>query len=110
MSFTHCYDDIAKMEVRREQARFMRKVVKLLTDFEIEFRFNPGGIAVWGETYVKIVREAQPVVEACLSKDHSYIRQWDGRHSGRNITLNDNSPEVFAGLVNKLAAAPFRAC
>jgi hypothetical protein len=82
-------------------------------EFKIEFRFNPGGVAVWGETWVKIQHEAKPVVEACLSKDFSYIRQWDGRNCGRNISLSSNphtgGPSAIAKLVRELAAKPFRA-
>ena len=108
---------------RIQQMRFCKEVRKLLGDgYEVTFYFNPGGIAVWGETFVKIsIREGteygagliaesdMPVVEACLSHDFSYIRQWDGKHSGYNVQFGYKAkgPQEFADLVKSLASQPF---
>jgi hypothetical protein len=110
-----------KNAARIQQMRFCKEVRKLLGDgYEVTFYFNPGGIAVWGETYVKIsIREGteygagliaesdMPIVEACLSVEFSYIRQWDGRNSGRNYPCKYNTPSVFADGVRSLASRPF---
>ncbi len=105
-----------KNAARLEQMRFCKQVRKLLGDgYEVEFHFNPGGVAVWGETYVHIYKLDEfharvPVVEACLSVDFSYIRQWDGRHSGNNHPFNYRMEENIEGFVLKvrqLSARPF---
>ncbi len=107
-----------KNQARLEQMRFCKQVRKLLgADYEMEFHFNPGGPAVWGETFVHIFWTAPigvsatavkvPCVEACLSVTFSYIRQWDGRHSGQNIAIRYQSAEGFAATVRRLAARPF---
>ncbi len=121
-----------KNQARLEQMRFCKQVRKLLgDDYQVEFHFNPGGVAVWGETYIhiskvhvgewtnapsdfvpdpKACRSVKPVVEACLSVTFSYIRQWDGRGSGRNIGIRytDHTDLVlFVHTVRTLAARPF---
>jgi hypothetical protein len=109
MTLTYCYDNDAKHKVKLAQARFVRAVAKLLPDFKVEFSFNPGGIAVWGETMVKASHAGEPKVEACLSKDFSYIRQWaGGSASGRNHSITLNDPQKFADMLRSLAAQPFR--
>ena len=85
----------------------------------VEFHFNPGGPAVWGETYIHIHRvgnpfydleSPKPVVEACLSVDFSYMRQWNGQHSGRNRQVSyirPLDPPAFAMAVRELERRPF---
>lgn len=119
---------------RIKQMQFCKKVREALgEEFEVTFYFNPGGVAVWGETYVKIFSLTNtgidanggsltiakyPVVEACLSHDFSYIRQWDGQHSGHNYAcrykastykLNPNYDYLddFLLKVRTLASKPF---
>ncbi len=133
-----------KNAARLEQMRFCKQVRKLLgDDYQVEFHFNPGGVAVWGETYVNIyksgghycsdprhgtpcigsttcdactdecthrhIRKGMPAVEACLSHDFSYIRQWDGSHSGNNIRITYDlyAAPQFADTVRSLAKRPF---
>ena len=104
-----------KNQARLAQMRFMKQVRKLLgDDYTVEFHFNPGGPAVWGETYVHVYKLDEfharvAVVEACLSVEFSYIRQWDGRGSGRNIQIAYARMEAstFAAQVRSLATRPF---
>ena len=50
----YCYNEPAKKAQSAAIRRVYRAAAKHLSDFRIEVRFNPGGIAVWGETYAKI--------------------------------------------------------
>lgn len=106
MELTYCYDEIAKDQNKRVLAKFIRAAAKLAPEFKFEARFNPGGIAVWGEHWVKVTREGQPVVEAIVEKGYTIVRQWDGRNSGRNIQIK-RDPAVFALEVRAQAAKPF---
>ncbi len=81
---------------------------------------------MWGETFVHVFRvdatgisitgpvgvTKTPVVEACLSVDFSYIRQWDGRHSGSNHRvpgyISTPDVEIFVRMVRMLAARAVR--
>ncbi len=110
-----------KNAARLEQMRFCKQVRKLLgDDYQVEFHFNPGGVMVWGETFVHIFRHEftdsgplegtkTPIVEACLSVTFSYIRQWDGRGSGKNHAISYGSDNVgtFVDMVRRLAERPF---
>jgi hypothetical protein len=121
-----------KNAARIEQMRFCKEVAKLLgDDYKVEFHFNAGGHAVWGETYVKVYSasthkcsmitcnwnhdqwktELLPIVEACLSVDFSYMRQWNGKQSGGNhfIKYNDKlCAPAFAMAVKELERREFR--
>lgn len=101
---------------RIKQMRFCKKVRESLgSEFEVTFYFNPGGVAVWGETWVKIHWTAPigvsatavrvPVVEACLSHDFSYVRQWDGRHSGFNYATHYQAQRKEYDCVGKFVEA-----
>ena len=105
-----------KNAARIQQMRFCKEVRKLLGDgYEVTFYFNPGGPAVWGETYVKVHRlepdgAKLPIVEGCLSVDFSYMRQWNGSHSGRNHQVSyirPLDPLAFAMAVRELERRPF---
>ncbi len=112
-----------KNAARVKQMQFCKKVRAILEphDYTVEFHFNPGGPAVWGETYVHVYWTSQtgetsttvpriPVVEACLSVDFSYIRQWDGRNSGRNVQCQYATPrdvQMFVSNVRSLSSKPF---
>ena len=46
-----------------------------------------------GETYLKIKDPTgRPIVEACLSVEFSYMRQWNGQHSSRNHQISYTRP------------------
>jgi hypothetical protein len=107
MTISTCYNESAKKSESLKQASVMRKVRKALPEFKIDFKFNPGGIAVWGDTWVRVYEDNQPKVEACLGKDRSYIRQWDGRNSGRNHFINMDVDQIVS-MINSLASQPFR--
>lgn len=110
MEITYCYDETAKNANKLKQARFLRAVAKELAAFKVEFKFNPGGIAVWGEHWVKIYRGSQPVIEAIVERGYTIVRQWDGNHSGHNHQLPQQdrlNPEKFAAIAIALANRPF---
>ena len=125
-----------KNAARIQQMRFCKEIRKLLGEgYEVEFHFNPGGPAVWGETFVHIFKNPPqsigdtcaacgegnewcecggpvkvPIVEACLSHNFSYMRQWNGQHSGRNHQVSyirPLDPTAFAMAVRKLERRPF---
>lgn len=110
-----CYDNTAKQTQSRKIRSVYRQAAKLLSEFKIEVRFNPGGIAVWGETYAKIyarrledytfVTPSQPVVEAYDTSMGLLVRQWDGRNSGANHYVQ--TLEQFVSLARELASRPF---
>lgn len=101
----YCYDEPAKQKHSQAMRRFYRAAQKQLPEFDFAVRFNPGGVAVWGETYAKIRRDGQPVAEAYDTSMGLLTRQWDGRNSGRNQYVNDL--EAFVRLVRELSAKPF---
>lgn len=128
-----------KNSARIQQMQFTKKVAKLLgSDYKVDFHFNPGGPAVMGETYIKVWKvdysnfithvksgrseglrspvtyqaPAQSgIVEACLTADgYSYMRQWNGRDSGRNHSISYVRPldaQAFAMAVVELERRPF---
>jgi hypothetical protein len=108
----YCYNNDAKMRQSRSMRAAYRKALKALNsvaipteEYGMTVHFNPGGIAVWGETYAKITRNGFPVVEAYDTSMGLLVRQWDGRNSGRNhyVTTLDQ----FVNLVLNLANTPF---
>lgn len=101
----YCYNEPAKKAQSLAMHRFYRAAQKLLPEFTFKIHFNPGGIAVWGETYLKVYLNDKPVVEAYDTSMGLLTRQWDGRNSGRNHYVQDLS--VFVGLVRELAAKAF---
>lgn len=110
MQIEYCYDETAKNENKRVQASFLRKVAKLLPNFKVESWFNPGGIAVWGEHWVKIYNGDMPVIEAIVEKGYTIVRQWDGNRSGHNHQLPQQdrlNVEKFVAMAQALAARPF---
>jgi hypothetical protein len=110
MEITYCYDETAKDANKRKQAKFLRAASKQLSAFKMDFKFNPGGIAVWGEHWVKIYLGSQPVIEAIVEQGYTIVRQWDGKRSGHNhqIPQQDRlNPEKFATMVIALANRPF---
>ena len=101
----YCYDATAKIQQSKSMRAFYRQAVKLLPTVTFKTHFNPGGIAVWGETYAKLYRDGLPIVEAYDTSMGLLVRQWNGRNSGRNHYVA--SVEEFAALVETLAAQPF---
>jgi hypothetical protein len=101
----YCYDEPGKNKQSREMKAFYRDAAKQLPAFTFKTHFNPGGIAVWGETYAKIYRDGAPVVEAYDTSMGLLVRQWDGRNSGRNNYISTLGQ--FVSLVQTLAAQPF---
>ncbi len=107
----YCYDAEGKKQVQLAVKRFYRAAAKQLPEFTFKVHFNPGGIAVWGETYAKVYRAGVPVVEAwnvdgAHTSGRMLVRQWDGRNSGHNTYASTMAD--FTDTVRKLAAAPFR--
>lgn len=104
---TYCYDLDAKLAQSRAILRVYRAAAKQLTGFTIKTHFNPGGIAVWGETYAKIYFGADPypVVEAYDTSMGLLVRQWDGQHSGVNHYVQ--TLDQFVKLVLELTRQPF---
>ena len=101
-----CYNEPAKKAHSQAMRKFYRAAGKELPAFQFKTHFNPGGIAVWGETYAKLYRDGKPVVEAYDTPTGLLlVRQWDGRNSGRNCYVQTLSQ--FIELVNELAAKPF---
>lgn len=110
-----CYDNPAKQAQSRAIRKVYRQAAKQLSEFKIDVRFNPGGIAVWGETYAKIyarrledytfVTPSVPVVEAYDTSMGLLVRQWDGRNSGANHYVQ--TVEQFVSLARELASRPF---
>ncbi len=51
MTLHYCYDDAAKKRIAAKLKTALRKAAKAmgLSSGEYDLRFNPGGIAVWGE-------------------------------------------------------------
>lgn len=101
----YCYDNVAKSKQSASVRRVYRAAAKQLPEFEFKTHFNPGGIAVWGETYAKIYRDGKPVVEAYDTSMGLLVRQWDGRNSGANHYVD--TVEKFVSLVKSLSAKPF---
>lgn len=105
-SRAYCYNEPAKAQQTQKTRRFYRAAMKVLgNDFTVAYHFNPGGIAVWGETYAKFYRDEKPIVEAYDTSMGMLVRQWDGRNSGANHYAQDL--DTFIRLVNELAAKPF---
>ena len=86
----YCYDATGKKQHSLAVRRFYSAVLKALPEF-VKARpvyFNPGGIAVWGETHLYLY----PIhgcglstgVEAFDTVDGILLRQWNGRNSGHN--------------------------
>lgn len=112
MQITYCYDSNKKKSHRRACEAFLREAAKQLPGFQISSHFCAGGIAVWGETWVKITQDGKPVVEAIVARDYTIIRQWDGKRSGCNRQLGSEhrrDPAKFAQMVRTLATPPFLA-
>lgn len=109
-----------KNALRIAEMRFCKQVAKMLPDtYSLEYHFNSGGPAVMGETMIYVRWTCYgdsdtvviPVVEAQLSDHFSYMRQWDGRNSGRNIGFdwqNKQAVDYFVGMVRTLASQPFQ--
>ncbi len=104
---SYCYNELKKESLHRAMKRFYRRVGKALDPhFSVKLHFNPGGIAVWGEVYMKISVGGRPVVESYNTSMGILVRQWDGNNSGRNVYVS--SLEELVSQINALAAAPFK--
>ncbi len=101
----YCYDNDAKLIQSRRIRKIYRESLKQLAGFTFKTHFNPGGIAVWGETYAKVYAGTLPVVEAYDTSMGLLVRQWDGNNSGTNHYVN--TVEQFVSLVKILASKPF---
>lgn len=101
-----CYDNDAKQNHSLRVKKFYRAAAKQLPGgYVLKSHFNPGGIAVWGETYAKIYFNNKPVIEAFDTPQGLLVRQWDGRNSGRNYYTVDL--DGFVQLITGLATLPF---
>lgn len=107
IKLSYCYDEDAKQKQCRVREKFIRLVAQQLSEFEVKARFLAGGVAVWGEHWVKITRNGLPVVEAIVAEDYTIVRQWDGQSSGRNVSIPRDA-EAFARTVRAEADKPFR--
>lgn len=104
-----CYNNPAKLAHSQKIRRVYRQAAKVMPEFTFRVYFNPGGIAVWGETYAKLYGR---LANAYLANIEAYdtsmgllVRQWDGEHSGANHYVN--TTEEFINLVRTLAQKPF---
>lgn len=70
MTISYCYDDAAKTAFATKAKTALRKVAKALglAKGQYDLRFNPGGIAVWGEI--------------TLHTDNWYIQVSEGHNLG----------------------------
>jgi len=104
---SYAYDNNAKLTHSRAVRAFYRAAQRELRGDGFTFKtyFNPGGIAVWGETYLKVYRDGKPIVEAYDTNMGMLVRQWDGHYSGHNHYVSNLFPFVF--MVRELAAKPF---
>lgn len=118
-------DPAAKIAHSRAMKRFYNAAARLLNHggnhYTIKTHFNPGGIAVWGETYAKVYAidatfptpNGKPIVEAFDTEfnfsgepnGRVLIRQWDGRNSGHNHYVT--TLEQFVTMVRELESKPF---
>jgi hypothetical protein len=101
----YCYDNSAKSSHSRAIKAVYRKLALKLPEFTIKTHFNPGGIAVWGETYAHIYFCGKPVAEAYDTSMGMLVRQWDGNHSGTNNYVQ--TLDQLADAVRSLSSRPF---
>ncbi len=107
----YCYDDSAKKSHSRKVRAFYRAALKQLPEFTTcrPIHFNPGGIAVWGETHLNLF----PIhgcgfgtgIEAYDTTMGILVRQWDGHNSGRNHYAQ--TLEQFVSIVKSESSRPF---
>jgi hypothetical protein len=105
-----CYDEPAKQAHKRRVAAFFRVTLKQLAEvgaYTGTVRFNAGGIAVWGETYLKVSLNGVLVVESYDTHMGMLVRQTNGSRSGRNHYVH--SQKQLVAIIQQLAAAPFAA-
>ena len=69
---SYCYDELAKAKQTAKVRKFYREALKMLPGFDAKVHFNPGGIAVWGETYlhlhINLCREDMSVIGGHLNE------------------------------------------
>lgn len=106
---TYCYNDPAKKAAASKFKSALRKVAKALglQAGQYDLRFNPGGIAVWGEVTLHT-----DTVYIQASNGHSLgvlVRTCKGRKDytgGRNNWLSTSlllsNPEMFAQSVKNV--------
>ena len=93
----YCPGNSAKQAQSRAMRRFYKAASKQLPGFQFETHFNPGGPAVWGETYAKLYLNDRPVIEAYDTHMGILVRQWDGRNSGHNNYVQTLEQFVLSG-------------
>jgi hypothetical protein len=103
MTFSYAYDDAAKKATASRFKTALRKVAKALglTKEQFDLRFNPGGIAVWGEV---TLHTDTLYIQASKGCDMGVlVRTCNGRKDycgGRNnylpVALLLSNPEAFA--------------
>jgi len=90
---TSCYDEEAKAQYRSESDAFFRAFARELKihipSAKVRVKWNPGGIAVWGNSGAEVSIDGEAVVEAFISESLGLcVRQLrinDGRRqAGRN--------------------------
>ncbi len=109
MQMTYCYDDAAKQKAANTYKRALRKVAAHLIDMggcttQFDLRFNPGGIAVWGE--VTLHTETRYIQASHGCDLGVLVRTCKGRKDytgGMNhwlpFSMLLNNPEGFAARV-----------
>lgn len=106
MTISYCYDEPAKKAAASKFKTALRKVAKALslTTEQYDLRFNPGGIAVWGEVtlhtdtvYIQASKgyDMGVLVRTCKGrKDYT-----GGRNNYLPTKLLLSNPEEFAKKV-----------
>lgn len=93
MTMTYCYDDKAKRGYALKYKRELRRVAKamglLLGQYDL--RFNPGGVAVWGEV--------------TLHTDRYYIQASKGYDTGVLVRTCKGRKDYTGGMNHRLPFA-----
>src|SRR4051812_25473909 len=78
MTLRYCYDDKAKQAAASKYRSALRKVAKALglRPGQYDLRFNPGGIAVWGEI---TLHTDTHYIQTSAGHDRVLIRTCEGR-------------------------------
>ena len=102
-----CYNETAKDAQSRAVRKFFREAQKELSGRGLTFKthFCRGGVAVWGETYLRVYRNGAPILEAYDTSMGLLVRQWDGRNSGANHYVSNLVSFVLMSL--ELIEKPF---
>jgi hypothetical protein len=98
----YCPGNSAKQAQSRAMRRFYKAASKQLPDFQFETHFNPGGPAVWGETYAKLYKPNPHIGSTICQHAFDYVFQHCRELFPREVirqtmeTLDDARMEALA--------------